>query len=162
MCVAYHPASKRTIAGAILLANMDSARFTAMKQLFDATIATLDGETPPTISDSRCAASCQVYDDSPVVIPVIQQNADEITVPASTTKILSSMVALDSVVALEPKRTVLSNAVQSGGNLTTNDTILLDDLLSDLLLLSVNTAAYVIADMCGEVYSIIQDGNTPV
>lgn len=163
MCVAYHKASKRTLAGVIMLAKSETGRFLAMKELFDATIRVLDGSTETvTLENALCGASCEVFDGCPNVVPIVQVNADTVSCPASMTKVMTTMVGLDCCLNLSQEYNMRQYNVDRGGNLSTNDRVSLDDLYTDMMIMSINSAAYQIADVCGEFYHIIRSGGTPV
>lgn len=146
------------IAGAVMDATDQSSRFTAMKQLFDATKATMESGTVTPVADATKA--CSVYVPScPRTYPgdkitaIYTQNADVQTGVQSVTKTLSVITALDyltdinrsvKIVDLDVNGIAGSGAIFSAGNILS-----IKDLIYAMMLPSSNQAAQALGRIAG-------------
>jgi D-alanyl-D-alanine carboxypeptidase len=153
----------KVLVGVILGATSDSGRFTAMKELFDIAVAKLNDPDYDTSSVSiSTAASCAVcelplyntamYQNYPLNI-LFAQNADALKVPASVTKVMSVITALDYLQNIKQKVKVDAADVQdgSGNYFSGGDVLSIEDLLYCMLLPSSNTCAMTLAREVGKI-----------
>ncbi len=87
--------------------------------------------------------------DLPSFTPVLQRNKNERLLPASTTKMITAMVALD---VYDPDQVIVVNKVMSEGQtmgLVEGENITVENLLYGILVHSGNDAAYALADHYG-------------
>jgi D-alanyl-D-alanine carboxypeptidase (penicillin-binding protein 5/6) len=93
------------------------------------------------------ATSCILIDAATGRV-LYENNAHEALPPASTTKTLTALLALESGIALDEKITLpddFVNVGESGINLESGETLTMEDLLYALMLRSANDAAQAIA-----------------
>jgi len=93
-------------------------------------------------------ASACILIDSATGRVIYQSNAHEALPPASTTKVLTALITLDSVEDLSAKVTLpedFVNVGESGINLAAGDTASVEDLLYALMLRSANDAGQALA-----------------
>ncbi|MDQ8953470.1 serine hydrolase [Acinetobacter rudis] len=83
---------------------------------------------------------------------LINKNSEQVTMPASLTKVLSTVVALESKININEIFNVIDEDVVSGSgyNLQDGDQVSLIDLLHNMMLPSSNTAANCVARVLGE------------
>lgn len=163
-CVCKHNESGRIFAGVVMLANNDAARFTAMSELMEATYEiAVNGSSDKTVNSAMCAISCEVFGDSPLITKYLyEKNITQVSSPASMTKVLALITALDSCRDLNAVVTVPSAAYRGSVNLKANDTISLFDCMVDTMMVSENTGAYTIANYVGERLWMYANSITPV
>ena len=141
------------LCGAVMNCASTSARFTAMRALFDRTMQNINGESI-TVTVPDCENYCCGEFIPGKVTPRVLTTRGETTqfATASTAKVMSCIVGAmyannfgDTVVAR-------SGAIAggSGNNIATNDVVSVYDLICDMLLPSSNTAANVLADYVGD------------
>lgn len=139
-------------------------RFVAMKQLFDAVKVKIQGGTPSqsavTIANCACAYLVPNYntatvEDSNLLSCLYEQNADKVTTPMSTTKVMTVITALDYIydihvpVMIKPLD-VESTQGTSGSIFSVGDIVSLEDLMYAAMLPSSNQAANAIARYAGQ------------
>ena len=141
------------LCGAVMNCASTSARFTAMRALFDRTMQNINGESI-TITVPDCENYCCGEFIPGKVTPRVLTTRGETTqfATASTAKVMSCIVG--SMYANNFGDTVIARitaiAGGSGNNIATNDVISVYDLICDMLLPSSNTAANVLADYIGD------------
>lgn len=140
------------VAGVITNATSGAARFDAMKELLDV----VDGDgtsVASAVSAIACAVpSGNVFQYEGYPFPVLyEQSADTETIPASVTKVLTAMVALDYTPDIhETIEFISSDAIGgSGAVFQTGDIITVEDALYAMLLPSSNMAAQAVARTVG-------------
>lgn len=139
-------------------------RFVAMKQLFDAVKIKIQGGTTSqsavTIANCACAYLVPNYntatvEDSNLLSCLYEQNADKVTTPMSTTKVMTVITALDYIydihvpVMIKPLD-VESTQGTSGSIFSVGDIVSLEDLMYAAMLPSSNQAANAIARYAGQ------------
>ena len=148
--------------GAVLNATGETARFTAMKQLFD--IAHRKVKDPSvTIESSELSAAskgavCLLPPYNSAMFEnyqfpyLFKKNGDVQDIPASTTKVMSLITGLDFVNNVQEIITIVSDDVQTGsGNyFSEGDTMTIEELMLGMMLSSSNTCAMAFARVCGE------------
>lgn len=146
--------------GAVLDANSADDRFGAMKQLFD--IATKKLKNPqyvPTSSDFTAAskgavcvlpAYASIHEGFPFKV-LYSKNADTQAIPASTTKVMTTITGMPWVTSIKDKVTLVSDDIQSGsGNyFSAGDVLTIEDLIYGMMLPSSNTCARAYAHYVG-------------
>lgn len=147
--------------GVIIDASSDSARWTAMKQLMD--IATAVKHTPnydvssASVTDANCAIVCELPQNpamwqshTPTIL--FAQNATSSKAPASTTKVMTVITALDYIVDINETVEIVSADIEAGsGNyFSAGDKITVEDLLFAMMLPSSNTCANALARLAGD------------
>lgn len=140
------------VAGVITNATSGAARFDAMKELLDV----VDGDgtsVTSAVSAIACAVpSGNVFQYEGYPFPALyEQSADTETIPASVTKVLTAMVALDHTPDIhETIEFISSDAIGgSGAVFQTGDIITIEDALYAMLLPSSNMAAQAVARTVG-------------
>ena len=140
------------VAGVVMDATSGAARFDAMKELLDV----VDGkgtEVTSAVSAIACAVPAgNVFQYEGYPFPVLyEQNADTETIPASVTKVLTAMVALDHTPDIhETVEFRASDAIGgSGAVFQTGDIVTVEDALYAMLLPSSNMAAQAVARTVG-------------
>ena len=140
------------VAGVVMDAASGAARFDAMKELLDV----VDGkgtEVTSAVSAIACAVPAgNVFQYEGYPFPVLyEQSADTETIPASVTKVLTAMVALDHTPDIhETVKFRASDAIGgSGAVFQTGDIITVEDALYAMLLPSSNMAAQAVARTVG-------------
>lgn len=85
------------------------------------------------------------------VITKVNKNADDIMKPASLTKVMLSMLVLDTIATLDEQIDVIDSDVVggSGNNLKSGDSLSWRDALHNLLMASSNTTANVVSRQLG-------------
>lgn len=154
--------SGKMVAGTVMKAVSAAGRFSAMKQLFD--IAKQIIENPDadvsslSVQDAECCCCCVVpsynvncYERYPFDY-LFEQSADTVTIPASVTKVITAMVMLDYVKALDENIEVVAYDITSGSGAIFNngDIISYRDALIAMMLPSSNTAAHAVARCVGQ------------
>ena len=139
-------------------------RFVAMKQLFDAVKVKIQGGTPSqravTVANCACAYLVPNYntatvEDSNLLSCLYEQNADKVTIPMSTTKVMTIITALDYIydihvpVIIKPLDVERTQGT-SGSIFSVGDIVSLEDLMYAAMLLSSNQAANAIARYAGQ------------
>ena len=139
-------------------------RFVAMKQLFDAVKVKIQGGTPSqhavTIANCACAYLVPNYntatvEDSNLLSCLYEQNADKVTIPMSTTKVMTIITALDYIydihvpVIIKPLDVERTQGT-SGSIFSVGDIVSLEDLMYAAMLPSSNQAANAIARYAGQ------------
>lgn len=140
------------VAGVIMDATSSAARFDAMKELLDV----VDG-TGSTVSSATAAIACAIPEynvfnyEGYVFDALYELNADEEIIPASTTKVITAMVALDYVTDIHNTiEFISSDAIGgSGAVFQTGDIITIEDALYAMLLPSSNMTAQALARTVG-------------
>lgn len=140
------------VAGVIMDATSSAARFDAMKELLDV----VDG-TGSTVSSATAAIACAIPEynvfnyEGYVFDALYELNADEEIIPASTTKVITAMVALDYVTDIHNTiEFISSDAIGgSGAVFQTGDIITIEDALCAMLLPSSNMTAQALARTVG-------------
>lgn len=149
------------LVGAVLDADSDAARFTAMKQLLDIGKKKL-GYPDSIIGSSEftyatkgavCAlpvGNTGMYEKYPFDM-LYTKNATVQDIPASTTKVMALITGLDYVKDIKKVITIKSSDVQAGsGNyFSAGDTMTIEELMLSMMLPSSNTAAQAFARICG-------------
>ena len=139
-------------------------RFVAMKQLFDAVKVKIQGGTPSqhavTIANCACAYLVPNYntatvEDSNLLSCLYEQNADKVTTPMSTTKIMTIITALDYIYDIHVPIIIKPLDVEgtqgtSGSIFSVGDIVSLEDLMYAAMLPSSNQAANAIARYAGQ------------
>ena len=140
------------VAGVVMDATSGAARFDAMKELLDV----VDGkgtEVTSAVSAIACAVPAgNVFQYEGYPFPVLyEQSADTETIPASVTKVLTAMVALDHTPDIhETVEFRASDAIGgSGAVFQTGDIVTVEDALYAMLLPSSNMAAQAVARTVG-------------
>lgn len=148
----------KQVAGAIHGASTDAGRFDAMLELMDIAKTVLDGGTN---SDTVTSATHAIAFEVPTYYPMnyeqqelnvlYEQGADVQIVPASTTKVLTIVTALDYITDLHKTITFkASDAIGgSGAVFSTGDTIEFIDAMYAILLPSSNMTAQAVARTIG-------------
>ncbi len=149
-------------AGIVLDANSSSERFTAMKELYDiAEKVKADQTYVPSASEFTSATKgivCELpsestafYENYPLNI-LYSKNADEQTLPASTTKVVSLVTAMPYITSVMEKVTLTSDDIQAGsGNFfSAGDVMTIEDLMLGMMLPSSNTCAMAFAHHIGK------------
>ena len=149
-------------AGVVLDANSSSERFTAMKELYDiAEKVKADQTYIPSASEFTSATKgivCELpsestafYENYPLNI-LYSKNANEQTLPASTTKVVSLVTAMPYITSVMDKVTLTSDDIQSGsGNFfSAGDVMTIEDLMLGMMLPSSNTCAMAFAHHIGK------------
>lgn len=149
-------------AGIVLDANSSSERFTAMKELYDiAEKVKADQTYVPSASEFTSATKgivCELpsestafYENYPLNI-LYSKNANEQTLPASTTKVVSLVTAMPYITSVMEKVTLTSDDIQSGsGNFfSAGDVMTIEDLMLGMMLPSSNTCAMAFAHHIGK------------
>lgn len=139
-------------------------RFVAMKQLFDAVKVKIQGGTPSqravTVANCACAYLVPNYntatvEDSNLLSCLYEQNADKVTTPMSTTKVMTIITALDYIydihvpVIIKPLDVERTQGT-SGSIFSVGDIVSLEDLMYAAMLPSSNQAANAIARYAGQ------------
>lgn len=152
----------KMVAGAVMKAVSNDGRFSAMKQMFD--IAKQVMENPDTdisslsVADAECCCCCIVppynancYNRYPFDY-LFEQNADTVKIPASVTKVITSMVMLDYIKQLDENIEIVAYDVTGGSGAIFNegDIISYRDALIAMMLPSSNTAAQAVARCVGK------------
>ena len=140
------------VAGVIMDATSSAARFDAMKELLDV----IDG-TGSTVSSATAAIACAIPEynvfnyEGYVFDALYELNADEEIIPASTTKVITAMVALDYVTDIHNTiEFISSDAIGgSGAVFQAGDIITIEDALYAMLLPSSNMTAQALARTVG-------------
>lgn len=138
-----------TVVGVVLGAHSVDDRFLAMKSLFDIAANVLADENHDTSSDtvtlSHSAIACVMNDGAPRVL--FEQNADEKILPASITKVLSVLTALDYLDDMNYTISFrYSDLMDGSGNIfLPGDSITFEDALYAMMLPSSNSAAQAVA-----------------
>jgi D-alanyl-D-alanine carboxypeptidase len=147
--------------GVIVDATSDSARWTAMKELMD--IATAVKHTPnydvssASVAHANSAIVCELpkspamwQTHTPIVL--FAQNENVVKAPASTTKVMTIITALDYLPSLWEKVEIVSEDIEAGsGNyFSAGDKITVEDLLFAMMLPSSNTCAIALARLAGD------------
>lgn len=149
------------LVGAVLDADSDAARFSAMKQLLDIGKKKLD-YPDSTISPSEysyatkgavCAlpvGNTAMYEQYPFSM-LYSKGATTQDIPASTTKVMALITGLDYVKDIKKVIAIKSSDVQAGsGNyFSAGDTMTIEELMLAMMLPSSNTAAQAFARICG-------------
>ena len=139
-------------------------RFVAMKQLFDAVKVKIQGGTPSqravTVANCACAYLVPNYntatvEDSNLLSCLYEQNADKVTIPMSTTKVMTIITALDYIYDIHVPVIIKPLDVEgtqgtSGSIFSVGDIVSLEDLMYAAMLLSSNQAANAIARYAGQ------------
>lgn len=148
----------KQVAGAIHGASTDAGRFDAMLELMDIAKTVLDGGTN---TDTVTSATHAIAFEVPTYYPMnyeqqelnvlYEQSADVQIVPASTTKVLTIVTALDYITDLHKTITFkASDAIGgSGAVFSTGDTIEFIDAMYAILLPSSNMTAQAVARTIG-------------
>lgn len=148
----------KQVAGAIHGASTESGRFDAMLELMNIAKTVLDGGTN---SDTVASATHAIAFEVPTYYPMnyeqqnlrvlYEQGADVQIVPASTTKVLTIVTALDYITDLHKTITFkASDAIGgSGAVFSTGDTIEFIDAMYAILLPSSNMTAQCVARTIG-------------
>lgn len=152
----------KMVAGAVMKAVSNDGRFSAMKQMFD--IAKQVMENPDTdvsslsVADAECCCCCIVppynancYNRYPFDY-LFEQNADTVKIPASVTKVITSMVMLDYIKQLDENIEIVAYDITGGSGAIFNegDVISYKDALIAMMLPSSNTAAQAVARCVGK------------
>ena len=139
-------------------------RFVAMKQLFDAVKVKIQGGTPSqravTVANCACAYLVPNYntatvEDSNLLSCLYEQNADKVTIPMSTTKVMTIITALDYIydihvpVIIKPLDVERTQGT-SGSIFSVGDIVSFEDLMYAAMLSSSNQAANAIARYAGQ------------
>lgn len=148
------------LAGAIIGASSESARFTAMKELFDIGKKALNGQSvaSDSITNAQAGAICVVpritslYDSRELDV-LFSQNANTVLGMGSVTKTLTAITALDYIEDLDEKITIVSQdvSVSGGSNFYANDITTYRDALYAMMLPSDNGAANAVASNVGRI-----------
>ena len=154
------------VVGAIseVLTGNTTDRFVAMKQLFDAVKVKIQGGTPSqnavTVANCACAYLVPNYntatvEDSNLLSCLYEQNADKVTTPMSTTKVMTIITALDYICDIHVPVVIKPLDVEgthgtSGSIFSVGDIVSLEDLMYAAMLLSSNQAANAIARYAGQ------------
>lgn len=139
-------------------------RFVAMKQLFDAVKVKIQGGTPSqravTVANCACAYLVPNYNtatvkDSNLLSCLYEQNADKVTIPMSTTKVMTIITALDYIYDIHAPVIIKPLDVErtqgtSGSIFSVGDIVSLEDLMYAAMLPSSNQAANAIARYAGQ------------
>ncbi|NEN76575.1 glycosyltransferase [Pelistega sp. NLN82] len=106
----------------------------------------------PTLPTTRALAVLPVLSDGTIQPVLEQHNLHTPIPPASTTKILTALIALESGMPLDTHLTVLESDIRkgSGNNLKAGDIITLENALYNMLLPSSNTSAQLVARCVSE------------
>lgn len=143
--------------GAVLDADSEADRFTAMKELLDYAKTTLAGGTPSAVSKAGKAAVALLPVHEPAMfeaysIPwIYTKSGDTRSVPASTTKVMSLVTGLPYITNIMDKITLVADDIQSGsGNyFSAGDVLTFNDLVYGMMLPSSNTCARAFAHHVG-------------
>ena len=114
-------------------------------ELYPYPVAVENPHQPPEIS-----ASSAIVIDSKTAIELFTKNPDTRHLPASTTKLMTAIVALEKC---DPEQVIRVGKVVGEGTqmgLTQGDLVTVKDLLYGLLVASGNDAAFVLADSCSD------------
>lgn len=167
-----YPIADSIYVGVVLDATGDSERFLAMKQLYD--IAEKVSKNPsyvPSASEFTYATkgivcrlpkhNAAMYENYPIDI-LYAKNADVLTAPASTTKVVALVTGMDYVKSVKDKVTLASGDIESGsGNFfNTGDVLTIEDLMLGMMLPSSNTCAKSFAHYVGSI--ILGDNSASV
>lgn len=148
------------LVGAVLDANSADERFTAMKQLFDIAVKKLKNpQYQPETSDFTAAskgavcvlpAYSSLYEGFPFDI-LYSKNPNTQAIPASTTKVMTTITGMAWVTSIKDKVTLVSDDIQSGsGNyFSAGDILSIEDLIYGMMLPSSNTCARAYAHYVG-------------
>ena len=129
-------------------------RFEATKQAIDAAVAVMDGKTPGEIC-AQSAIVCTIDNASGETKTLIDKNTNDEIMPASTTKLLTALVALDYIDDLSTLLPVTQDMIDlfPAGYYTKDffhgDTVSALDLLHAMMLPSSNTACFITACYVG-------------
>lgn len=153
LCVATERNTGVTLAGAVMMCSTAAARFTAMRQLFDRMMQSINGETV-TVSVTDCDNYCggQFYPGRSQLRVISTKNQNVVNPTASTAKTMTCLLACEYAKSLGAKM-IVRPATQAGGsgdNLTTDNQVTVLDAIADAMLPSSNTAANVLADYIGD------------
>ena len=114
-------------------------------QLYPYPVAVENPQKPPEIS-----ASSAIVIDTKTAIMLYAKNPDSRHLPASTTKLMTAIVALEKC---DPEQVITAGNVIGDGTqmgLAQGDRVTVKDLLYGLLVASGNDAAFVLADSCSD------------
>ena len=144
------------VAGAIMDAQNANARFTAMKQLFDASKAVILGQTPGSVTSATKACSVYVPTCPRTYLAdkmrvIYAQNENTATGVMSVTKVMTAIVALDYLTDVHKSIQLVEDDIVSGSGAIFQmmDTVTLNDLFYAMMLPSSNQAACAIGRMVG-------------
>lgn len=150
----------KLVAGAIMDASSQAARFSAMKQLFDAATTAIQGGTPSASSVTDATKACAVLVPScPKTFKggnltvLYAQNSLVNTGILSVTKTMSVIVALDYLTDINLSAKIVDydvNGIEgSGAIFAADDIVPIIDLLYAMMLPSSNQAAHVVGRIAG-------------
>lgn len=153
--VAQHRDKGHILVGTVLRANDD--RWTAMKQLLDETINVIEDNPSEGFTVDSIGACSAVLPANPLLHTsddlneVYIQNNDQLTSPASLTKILTSMVLIENIPNLSESFVYKSRDAQEDDlHFNEGDQVTFKDALYLMMLQSNNTTAKAVARVVGQ------------
>lgn len=160
--IAEIPDSEDKLACVILYANeknsLPNNRFKAARQALDAAVEKYrnpDFDLSGVEVCAECACVCLVPKNGEEPKILFEKNADTQKYPASMTKIVTSMVVLDTIKDLEEMVPISQEVVEflkpgfRGDDFKSGDLVKVKDLLSAMMLPSSNIASYVLGAFAG-------------
>ena len=148
--------------GVVLDANSSTDRFISMKELLDIAYNVDNDEYyEPTDSDFTSAQKgivCELPTDSTAFYQgypfkeIYSKNKSALTLPASTTKMVSLVTAMPYITSVMEKVTITQNDIQSGSGdfFYSGDVMTIEDLMFGMMLPSSNTCAMAFAHHIGK------------
>ena len=149
--------NEKMVAGAIMDATSQADRFEAMKQLFQATKAVMNGNKPSIVTAATKACSVLIPQCPRTYLAdkfsvIYAQNENDVTGTMSIAKVMALMVILDHIKDIDRLVEIKSIDLYSGSGafLSEGDITSIKDLMYSMMLPSSNQAAQALGRITGE------------